>query len=103
MVAALERVPRYQTWDIARSLLSVVFNGRPMPESATLATLTPYQKAALEALLDSNPFWGGDEQDQIWVNRAEVMRAFGLPQRRRKLRAFLAGDLSPSDKEWKGL
>jgi hypothetical protein len=103
MIAGLQRVPPYQTWDIVDSLLSIVFGGRPMPESATLPTLAPQQRMVLEAILDSDPFWGDDEKDKIWVKRAEVMRAFGLPKRRKKLRAFLRGELSPADQEWKGL
>jgi hypothetical protein len=103
MVAGLQRLSPFLAWDLAESLLDVTFGGRPLPESATTGTLTPNQRMVLQAVADSDSFWIGDEQNQRIGNRSSVMMRFGLPERRAKLRAFIRGELSPRDKEWKRL
>jgi hypothetical protein len=86
LVGALEAVTPYGSLALADALLGLAFGG-PC-EGGPFASLTPPQQAAVAAIAQSDAAWvfGG--------NLCEVLRAYGLPDGRERLREF-AGVSAP--------
>jgi hypothetical protein len=89
LIKALDDVPPYQSWDIARSMLHLVFGGKPLPTNTTSDTLTKDQRAALEAIAHSKAFWTGFGKNTYVANTMELLRSFGLPDKPEAFRAFI--------------
>lgn len=91
LIQALDDVTPYQSWDVARSMLHLVFADGPMPAGTTVAALTDDQRMALNAIVQSKTFWAGFGKGQYVANAMQVLQAFGLPDKPGNLQAFLGG------------
>lgn len=101
LLKALEEVTPFESWGVVRSILFLVFDGKPMLETMTSKRLSDDQRIALQAIANSKEFWTGFfNEGTIVINVTRLMEFFGLPQTPSKLQAFLDGKLTPRDKEW---
>jgi hypothetical protein len=69
----------------ARELLRLAFGGKKLPPGVTARDLTAAQRQLLLAAADNGHFWTNLVNDRL-----ELDRLLGLPNDRRRLRAFLA-------------
>jgi hypothetical protein len=89
LIKALDDVPAYQSWDIARAMLDLVFGGKPLPPGTTADELTEDQRTALGAIARSKTFWTGFGKNTYMANTMQLLRSFGLPDKPETFRAFL--------------
>ena len=88
LIKAMDDVPPYQSWDIARSMLHLVFGGKPMPPGTTADALTKDQRMALDAIARSKAFWTGFGKNRYMTNTMQLLQSFGLPDTPETFRAF---------------
>lgn len=100
MIQALEMVTPYQSWNIVTSILSLVFDAKPMPDGMSASQLSADQRMALTAISNSKKFWTGFAPNEVVANVVNIMESFGLPRSASGLKAFLDGKLHHSDKGW---
>lgn len=100
LIDTLEAVAPYQSWDVARWILNLIFDAQAMSPNLTVEQLSHEQRMGLQAIANSKMFWAGFEGNSIVVNAVDILRAFGLPQRPERLQAFLDGQLTPQEPTW---
>lgn len=89
LIKALDDVAPSQGRDIARSMLQLVFAGKPMPAGTTVAELTEDQRTALTAIARSKIFWVGFGKKSNMANTMQLLQTFGLPDKPDDFRTFL--------------
>ncbi len=88
LIEAMRRVDSYSALVLTPALLMVAFREGQVPRDSRAASLAPLQRSALTALYGNEAAW------KINVNMAEILRAFGLPDWRERMGAYLNESLT---------
>jgi hypothetical protein len=79
-------------------LLWLVLGAKPFPKDGTYASCSAEQKQVLDAIADSNAFWG--PPGMINIDLFPLLERWHLPRTHRNFQAFINGKLAPKDKAW---
>jgi hypothetical protein len=77
---------------LVSTLLGTAFPDGPRPPGAPFAALTPVQQRAVTAVAKAEEAWTLGRPDAVFVNLAELVRGYGLPDRHAELRAYAGLD-----------
>jgi hypothetical protein len=94
LINALDRGSPESSYQIARCIINVIFDGKRIPAPIMVDELSEEQRLGLEAIANSKQFWSGYSENCIVQHVAFMLQSFGLPARPEGLQAFLAGELT---------
>jgi hypothetical protein len=90
VAAALPGTPAMPALTLISTLLATAFPDGPRPPGVPFTALTPVQQRAVTALAHSERAWTLGRPGAVFVNLAELVRSYGLPDRYADLRAYAA-------------
>lgn len=88
VAAALPGTPAMPALTLISTLLGTAFPDGPRPTGVPFTALTPVQQRAVTALVHAKRAWTLGRSGIEFVNLAELVRGYGLPDRYADLRAY---------------
>ncbi|MGB1288560.1 MAG: HEAT repeat domain-containing protein [Aggregatilineales bacterium] len=90
LIQSLDNLPFFRGMAVSDALLSLLFEGKKVPDGTKGSELTVFQRELLRAISDNVLQTEIEGQVSINGNASNLLRAYGLPSRKEDIDVFLA-------------